>query len=159
MILARLIWTVLWKACPLAPPPTRPTTFPVVEDIVARLGCQGVKRALDEAVDACAAMQNVREGVLRLMRTSETEGSPSKRDHAARRARNYIERYVYLLLFAVYLHEVGPRERGHPPVQLGLTKSVSSPAVTHLGKIKPFRLWMSSLPNVRIYEMLDNIRM
>ena len=120
--------------------------------------------------------------------------------------------------------QVGPRERGHPPVQLGLTKSVSSPAVTHLGtraraeseqgvpglrvlhcrscrtvpqlmqrrrtwgaepnsfgtyllhqlpslrlvitgrdtprgKIKPFRLWMSSLPNVRIYEMLDNIRM
>jgi hypothetical protein len=131
----------------------------VVEDVVARLGCHAEKRTLDEAIDSCAAMQNLREGVHKLLRKVQTESSPSKRDHDKRRANNYMERYVYLLLFAVYLHEVGPRERGHPPVQLGLTKSVSSPAVTHLGKIKPFRLWMSSLPNVRIYEMLDNIRM
>jgi hypothetical protein len=132
MVLARVIWQVLWGAGIPPAPATNRTAFPLVENLVRRLGCQTEKRALDDAIDAASAMQNLRECILKYFQKGAKE---------QRKAKNYMERYIYLLLFTVYLHATAGKG-----TQAGN------------GRVA-FRGWVSSQPNVRIYEVLDDLHL
>jgi len=133
MVIARVIWQVLWGAVPHPPPATKRTDFPLVEGIVRRLGCEAEKIVLDDAIDAASAMQNLRECVLKHFQLKEAKN--------ARKAKNFMERYIYLLLFTVYIHAVA-----------GKGKFAADRRVA-------FRSWVASQPNVRIYEVLDDLHL
>jgi guanylate kinase len=133
MVLARVIWQVLWGAIPHAPPATKRTSFPLVEGIVRRLGCEAEKLVLDDAIDAASAMQNLREAILKYFQPHEAKN--------VRKAKNFMERYIYLLLFTVYIHAVAGKG-----------------AHAADGRVA-FRGWVASQPNVRIYEVLDDLHL
>lgn len=139
MVLARLYWQLMQgQSLPPPQPSSRHAAFPVVEELVNRLGCHRVKLQVDDAIDGCSHMQNLREGIVKcLERANAGVLSPSRSEQVRSRARDYLERYVYLVLFAVYLDE--------------LRSAVHAQA---------FRAWMHGLtPRVRVYDLLDEIRL
>jgi guanylate kinase len=138
MVLARMVWQVLFGAIPHPPAPAKRTVFPLVEGIVRRLGCEAEKRVLDDAIDAASAMQNLRECILKYFQQPPAKYSEAKNQ---RKAKNYMERYIYLLLFAVYLHAAAGKG-----------------AHAANGRVA-FRGWVASQPNVRIYEVLDDLHL
>lgn len=140
LVLARLHWQLLQGAS--VPPSmlTNVSQFRIAEDLVQRLGCGSVKRLVDEAIDECSAMQNLREGIVKTLQKAHAHQplSPSKSEHERRRASDYLERYVYLILFAAYLDEL--RSGAHN---------------------QAFRAWMSTMQSgrTRVYDLLDEIRL
>ena len=65
----------------------------------------GSRDVLDAVIDRCAAMQNIREAILRYRRAfNHQEDDARARQSALNRGVEYLERYLMLIAFAAYLN-------------------------------------------------------
>ena len=67
-------------------------------------------------IDACAAMQNLREAILSYRNSIRGQADERKRQAALSNFVEYLERYYFLIAFSVYLHTdegaLAPRTAG-----------------------------------------------
>mmetsp|Transcript_8215 Transcript_8215/g.21814 ORF Transcript_8215/g.21814 Transcript_8215/m.21814 type:complete len:191 (-) Transcript_8215:421-993(-) len=68
-----------------------------------------VKQHLDEAIDECDKLQNLRQAIIQCKRAAE-RGGDEERPAAFWNARgsNYLHRYIYLIIYTAYLLEETP---------------------------------------------------
>jgi len=82
--------------------------YKVIMKLVETIGKDGelIKAEVDDAIDRCPHMQNLRECIqyTKEMYDKETD---DRRKFWKRMAINFIERYFYLVLFNAYLREIG----------------------------------------------------
>lgn len=64
-----------------------------------------IKAQVDELLNHCSEMQNLRTSVFNLKKRAETLAKPKQREEILDRAINYLSRYVLLILFNAYLIE------------------------------------------------------
>lgn len=78
--------------------------FPCVRSLTRLLeGGASAKATLDEVLDRCAAMQNLREAILSYQRYLSAAKDEAKKAAAYRRGLEYLERYYVLISYAAYL--------------------------------------------------------
>lgn len=70
-----------------------------------------VKALVDQCIDECAHIQNLREAIKSCKDEASTAPATGERSSAfwLKRGQNYLERYCYLLLFAAYAQAATPR--------------------------------------------------
>ena len=112
LMLLRAEGVELPPVTPQPPPPDLSST-----DAALRRGDYGVVRSLlrvldggkqakdrvDEAIDRCAHMQNLREAILAYRRAISKEVNETRREAALLRGAEYLERYYVLVSFGAYL--------------------------------------------------------
>eukprot|EP00741_Cyanophora_paradoxa_P018668 tig00021073_g18018.t1 len=88
---------------------TQADVHPAVERLVAALpDGQAAQHALDAAIDACSRMQNIRDVIWKARSDAEHKHTAAERDFWMKRARDFLERYLYLICFQAYLREEAP---------------------------------------------------
>lgn len=79
--------------------------YHLVNDIRRLLQCgPASKRQLDAVIDLCSPVQNLRTAIYPYLEMYRNPPKESKRDFAAERFTNYLERYFFLILFAEYVN-------------------------------------------------------
>lgn len=64
------------------------------------------KQRIDDVIDACAILQNLRSAIYDYKVKAETESNPKHlRESAYQTAKNYLVRYFYLIVFNEFLIE------------------------------------------------------
>jgi len=67
------------------------------------------KREVDEAIDACAHMQNLRHAIYECKAKMPSCAEAFQREVYEKRGKNYLERYWWLIIYNTYLHAQGPQ--------------------------------------------------
>jgi hypothetical protein len=82
--------------------------YAVVRSLIRVLegGVEG-KRQVDKVIDKCASMQNLREAIATYRSSILRQPDEKKREAALSFFVEYLERYYFLICFAVYLHSEG----------------------------------------------------
>ncbi len=81
----------------------RAGNFKIIESVVSHLADGArIKSEVDDVIDRCRAMINLRECILYTREMYEKE-TVERRDFWRSMGRNFVERYAYLLLFHAYL--------------------------------------------------------
>ncbi|CAN8267845.1 unnamed protein product [Cochlearia groenlandica] len=82
--------------------------YAVVRSLIRVLegGVEG-KRQVDKVIDKCASMQNLREAIATYRSSILRQPDEKKREAALSFFAEYLERYYFLICFAVYLHSEG----------------------------------------------------
>ncbi|KAG6550760.1 hypothetical protein Mapa_007664 [Marchantia paleacea] len=62
------------------------------------------KREVDKVIDKCSAMQNLREAIVGYRNSIQRQADEKKREAALSYFVEYLERYYFLICFAVYIH-------------------------------------------------------
>jgi hypothetical protein len=62
------------------------------------------KRQVDKVIDKCSAMQNLREAIAGYRNSIQRQADEKKREAALSFFVEYLERYYFLICFAVYIH-------------------------------------------------------
>ncbi|KAL2634189.1 hypothetical protein R1flu_005668 [Riccia fluitans] len=62
------------------------------------------KREVDKVIDKCSAMQNLREAIIGYRNSIQKQADEKKREAALSYFVEYLERYYFLICFAVYIH-------------------------------------------------------
>lgn len=88
--------------------------YPVIRSLIRVLegGVEG-KRQVDEVIDKCASMQNLREAIATYRSSILHQTDEMKKEASLSFFVEYLERYYYLICFAVYLHT---EREAHQPV-------------------------------------------
>ncbi|XP_073150432.1 uncharacterized protein [Henckelia pumila] len=112
--------------------------YAVIRSLIRVLegGVEG-KRQVDKVIDKCASMQNLREAIAGYRNSILHQDDEMKREASLSFFVEYLERYYFLICFAVYLHT--EREALHP----------SSP-----GRCS-FSMWMRARPE--LYSVLRRL--
>eukprot|EP00850_Spirogloea_muscicola_P022112 SM000277S10347 [mRNA] locus=s277:33301:42396:- [translate_table: standard] len=95
------------------------------------------KRIVDAAIDKCSAMQNLREAILGYRNGIHRQADEKKREAALSNFVEYLERYYFLICFAVYLHTNPYSLKGQTPIEGG------------------FQAWMKDRPE--LYSILRRL--
>eukprot|EP00850_Spirogloea_muscicola_P002322 SM000009S23451 [mRNA] locus=s9:35424:44183:- [translate_table: standard] len=95
------------------------------------------KRIVDAAIDKCSAMQNLREAILGYRNGIHRQADEKKREAALSNFVEYLERYYFLICFAVYLHTNPYSSKGQTPIEGG------------------FQAWMKDRPE--LYSILRRL--
>lgn len=79
--------------------------YTVIRSLIRVLegGVEG-KRQVDRAIDKCSAMQNLREAIAGYRNSIQRQADEKKREAALSFFVEYLERYYFLICFAVYIH-------------------------------------------------------
>lgn len=79
--------------------------YTVIRSLIRVLegGVEG-KRQVDRAIDKCSAMQNLREAIAGYRNNIQRQADEKKREAALSFFAEYLERYYFLICFAVYIH-------------------------------------------------------
>eukprot|EP00252_Welwitschia_mirabilis_P018623 TRINITY_DN4136_c0_g2_i1.p1 TRINITY_DN4136_c0_g2~~TRINITY_DN4136_c0_g2_i1.p1 ORF type:complete len:1265 (-),score=281.07 TRINITY_DN4136_c0_g2_i1:516-4310(-) len=79
--------------------------YTVIRSLIRVLegGVEG-KRQVDKVIDKCSAMQNLREAILTYRNSIQRQPDEKKRESALSFFVEYLERYYFLICFAVYIH-------------------------------------------------------
>jgi protein-tyrosine phosphatase len=79
--------------------------YTVIRSLVRVLegGVEG-KRQVDKVIDSCSAMQNLREAIAGYRNSIQRQADEKKREAALSFFVEYLERYYFLICFAVYIH-------------------------------------------------------
>ncbi|MCO5569307.1 hypothetical protein L7F22_023019 [Adiantum nelumboides] len=79
--------------------------YAVIRSLIRVLegGVEG-KRQVDRAIDKCSAMQNLREAIAGYRNSIQRQADEKKREIALSFFVEYLERYYFLICFAVYIH-------------------------------------------------------
>lgn len=87
--------------------------YAVIRSLIRVLegGVEG-KRQVDKVIDKCASMQNLREAIATYRNNTLRQPDEMKREALLSFFVEYLERYYYLICFAVYLHT--ERAASHP---------------------------------------------
>ncbi|XP_010523868.1 PREDICTED: paladin-like isoform X2 [Tarenaya hassleriana] len=82
--------------------------YAVIRSLIRVLegGVEG-KRQVDKVIDKCASMQNLREAIATYRSSILRQPDEKKREAALSFFVEYLERYYFLICFAVYLHSEG----------------------------------------------------
>ena len=64
-----------------------------------------VKAQVDQAIDECAALQNLRTAIADCRVCAEKKAEGRSTEFWEKRGRNYLERYWWLILFNAYLRK------------------------------------------------------
>ena len=67
-----------------------------------------LKAELDDVIDRCAVLQNLRSAIKDLKVMAEQETDPEKKHVFDERGKNYLERYFYLLAYTAYVRDQLP---------------------------------------------------
>ncbi|XP_058195959.1 uncharacterized protein LOC131312310 isoform X4 [Rhododendron vialii] len=79
-------------------------------------GVEG-KRQVDKVIDKCASMQNLREAIATYRNSIMRQPDEMKREASLSFFVEYLERYYFLICFAVYLHTEGAALHARSPDQ------------------------------------------
>lgn len=79
--------------------------YTVIRSLIRVLegGVEG-KRQVDKVIDQCSAMQNLREAIAGYRNSIQRQADEKKREAALSFFVEYLERYYFLICFAVYIH-------------------------------------------------------
>eukprot|EP01018_Ginkgo_biloba_P008620 Gb_04879 [translate_table: standard] len=79
--------------------------YTVIRSLIRVLegGVEG-KRQVDKVIDKCSAMQNLREAIAAYRNSIQRQPDEKKRESALSFFVEYLERYYFLICFAVYIH-------------------------------------------------------
>lgn len=79
--------------------------YTVIRSLIRVLegGVEG-KRQVDKVIDSCAAMQNLREAIAGYRNSIQRQADEKKREAGLSFFVEYLERYYFLICFAVYIH-------------------------------------------------------
>ncbi|XP_057829529.2 uncharacterized protein LOC131040594 isoform X1 [Cryptomeria japonica] len=79
--------------------------YTVIRSLIRVLegGVEG-KRQVDKVIDKCSAMQNLREAISAYRNSIQRQPDEKKRESGLSFFVEYLERYYYLICFAVYIH-------------------------------------------------------
>ncbi|KAH7442546.1 hypothetical protein KP509_03G093600 [Ceratopteris richardii] len=79
--------------------------YTVIRSLIRVLegGVEG-KRQVDHVIDKCSAMQNLREAIAGYRNSIQRQADEKKREAALSFFVEYLERYYFLICFAVYIH-------------------------------------------------------
>eukprot|EP00250_Pteridium_aquilinum_P010976 c19759_g1_i1 orf=495-4313(+) len=79
--------------------------YTVIRSLIRVLegGVEG-KRQVDRVIDKCSAMQNLREAIAGYRNSIQRQADEKKREAALSFFVEYLERYYFLICFAVYIH-------------------------------------------------------
>lgn len=78
--------------------------YPVIRSLTRVLkGGVESKRQVDKVIDTCSAMQNLREAILGYRNSIQRQADEKKREAALSLFVEYLERYYFLICFAVYI--------------------------------------------------------
>lgn len=79
--------------------------YTVIRSLIRVLegGVEG-KRQVDQVIDKCSAMQNLREAIAGYRNSIQRQADEKKREAALSFFVEYLERYYFLICFAVYIH-------------------------------------------------------
>ncbi|CAM6102777.1 unnamed protein product [Calypogeia fissa] len=79
--------------------------YTVIRSLVRVLeGGAESKREVDKVIDKCSAMQNLREAIASYRNSIQRQADEKKREAALSYFVEYLERYYFLICFAVYIH-------------------------------------------------------
>eukprot|EP00297_Palpitomonas_bilix_P003427 CAMPEP_0113875690 /NCGR_PEP_ID=MMETSP0780_2-20120614/5081_1 /TAXON_ID=652834 /ORGANISM="Palpitomonas bilix" /LENGTH=560 /DNA_ID=CAMNT_0000861705 /DNA_START=62 /DNA_END=1741 /DNA_ORIENTATION=- /assembly_acc=CAM_ASM_000599 len=117
MVVAALLWRIKHGKKTRTPPSINPShpnyergEFKPVIDLLGEMpNGRLVKQHLDEAIDECDKLQNLRQAIIQCKRAAE-RGGDEERPAAFWNARgsNYLHRYIYLIIYTAYLLEETP---------------------------------------------------
>jgi len=93
------------------PPDYRRGEYHVILKIVSTIeDGELIKAQVDDAIDACSEMQNLRDAIYECKVTSENPAtSEIDKKMYFKRGINYLERYWWLILFNTYLNNTAPK--------------------------------------------------
>eukprot|EP01018_Ginkgo_biloba_P004364 Gb_39663 [translate_table: standard] len=79
--------------------------YTVIRSLIRVLegGVEG-KRQVDEVIDKCSAMQNLREAIVVYRNSVHHQADEKKREVSLTNFVQYLERYYFLICFAVYIN-------------------------------------------------------
>jgi len=85
--------------------------YSVVLKLMAAIeGGEQIKAQVDEAIDACSHMQNLRDAIYECKLASENPtATDADKKMYLKRGINYLERYWWLILFNTYLLNTAPK--------------------------------------------------
>jgi len=103
------------------------------------------KQFVDCAINKCSQMQNLREDILVKKNRAETHPSPVKREQELEVGLKYLERYIYLILFNVYVCTFF---------------DTHSSLYQHGKKVMTFKEWIvEQNETLGLYFLLDSLRL
>lgn len=92
-------------------PNKRMGQYAIVMNLVQTLKDGAVLKAqVDDAVDRCSAIQHMRESILYTHEMCSKETDQERKDYWSNMARDFLERYFFLLAFNAYLKETAAQE-------------------------------------------------
>ncbi|CAH0486831.1 unnamed protein product [Peronospora farinosa] len=120
--------------------------FAVIREVQKRLKYgREAKRWVDNAIDECATICNIRTVIDEYRNLSHAEAKPAKRSYYLHHAMKFLERYFYLIVFGAYMIEIHQKP------------STGEPAPDTVdGNTQPtFSKWLQQHPDM--FRLLDDL--
>ncbi|DBA03299.1 TPA: hypothetical protein N0F65_011658, partial [Lagenidium giganteum] len=123
--------------------------FAVIRELVKRLpyGPQA-KWWVDDTIDKCAAICNIRAVINEYHELSTAEAKPAKRSNYLHQALSFLERYFYLIVFGAFILTTQKQQQSK-----GLTNTTE--AQQSASALHSFSKWLQGHPN--LFRLLDDL--
>ncbi|CAI5721174.1 unnamed protein product [Peronospora destructor] len=120
--------------------------FAVIREVQKRLkNGREAKRWVDNAIDECATICNIRTVIDKYRNLSNAEAKPAKRSYYLHHAMRFLERYFYLIVFGAYMIEVHQKPSSGEPARDTVDENMQL----------TFSKWLQQHPDM--FRLLDDL--